>query len=275
MLLRNGLSSNCIPLTLLGFQWQNFARDERVMEQSNSGGFTSLSAYPTGYSPHRSLIPPRKAGNITSLRLLEVSMTTTGAMLRGYPISGAASFSIVTNTPAGELIVSGSGTTSLNISTNTPLLTASIGGAGTAGLSITTNAPILGALADGAGLATMAFDAFAEILPENDESPLRSGVASFAFSASLIPYAIGSMSGSTLDDTVLTGDSIATAVWSAVAEAGYTYAQVLRILASQAAGAATDLAGASPQFTGLDGTTVRIDGAMSGGTRTINALNGD
>jgi len=30
-----------------------------------------------------------------------------------------------------------------------------------------------------------------------------------------------------------------------------------------------------PQFTGLDGTTLRIDGAYNAGTRTIDALNGD
>ena len=41
------------------------------------------------------------------------------------------------------------------------------------------------------------------------------------------------------------------------------------------AGAATGLEGANPQFTGLDGATVRIDGTYSAGTRTIDALDGD
>lgn len=43
---------------------------------------------------------------------------------------------------------------------------------------------------------------------------------------------------------------------------------------SLAAGSATGLEGSNPQFTGLDGTTVRIDGTYSAGTRTIDALNG-
>lgn len=63
--------------------------------------------------------------------------------------------------------------------------------------------------------------------------------------------------------------------WTEVIEAGYTAAEILRILAAHAAGAATGLEGANPQFTGLDGTTVRIDGTYSAGTRSIDALNGD
>ena len=43
----------------------------------------------------------------------------------------------------------------------------------------------------------------------------------------------------------------------------------------QAAGSATGLENGNPQFTGLDGVTVRIDGAYSAGTRTIDSLNGD
>lgn len=62
--------------------------------------------------------------------------------------------------------------------------------------------------------------------------------------------------------------------WTEVIEAGYTAAEILRILAAHAAGAATGLEGANPQFTGLDGSTVRIDGTYSAGTRTIDALDG-
>ena len=44
---------------------------------------------------------------------------------------------------------------------------------------------------------------------------------------------------------------------------------------TRGAGAATGLEGANPQFTGLDGSTIRIDGTYSAGTRTIDALDGD
>ena len=50
--------------------------------------------------------------------------------------------------------------------------------------------------------------------------------------------------------------------------------EILRIIAAQAAGAATGLEGTNPQFTGLDGTTIRIDGTYSGGTRSIDSLDG-
>lgn len=62
--------------------------------------------------------------------------------------------------------------------------------------------------------------------------------------------------------------------WTEVIEAGYTAAEILRILAAHAAGSATGLEGANPQFTGLDGATVRIDGTYSAGTRTIDSLDG-
>lgn len=63
--------------------------------------------------------------------------------------------------------------------------------------------------------------------------------------------------------------------WTEVIESGFTAAQILRILAAHAAGAATGLEGSNPQFIGLDGSTVRIDGTYSAGTRSIDALDGD
>ena len=90
----------------------------------------------------------------------------------------------------------------------------------------------------------------------------------------LTPYAVGSMTGTT-EDTGLTPAGIANSVWGKVIEAGFSADQILRILAAQAAGTATGLEGANPQFIGLDGTTVRIDGGYAAGTRTIDALNGD
>lgn len=63
--------------------------------------------------------------------------------------------------------------------------------------------------------------------------------------------------------------------WTEVIESGFTAAQILRILAAHAAGAATGLEGSNPQFIGLDGITVRIDGSYSAGTRSIDALDGD
>ncbi len=86
---------------------------------------------------------------------------------------------------------------------------------------------------------------------------------------------IGAMSA----DLVVTGTGLTTgnvgqAVWNRIVEAGFTAEEILRIIAAQAAGAATGLEGTNPQFTGLDGTTIRIDGTYSGGTRSIDNLDG-
>ena len=55
----------------------------------------------------------------------------------------------------------------------------------------------------------------------------------------------------------------------------YGHEEVIRILAAQAAGSATGLENGNPQFIGLDGVTLRIDGSYAAGTRTIDALNGE
>jgi hypothetical protein len=59
--------------------------------------------------------------------------------------------------------------------------------------------------------------------------------------------------------------------WTEVIESGYTAAEILRLLAAYAAGSATGLNG-SASFIGLDGTTTRIEGTISGATRTITGL---
>ena len=73
----------------------------------------------------------------------------------------------------------------------------------------------------------------------------------------------------------LTPEGIRDAVWARIVEAGFTAEQILRLLAAHAAGAATGLEGADMRYTGLDGTTTRIDGNYSGGTRTIDSLDAD
>jgi len=88
--------------------------------------------------------------------------------------------------------------------------------------------------------------------------------------------ATGALASSiTVSGDLLTSTNVGAAVWRTMIEAGYTAEQILRIIAAQAAGAATGLEGANPQFTGLDGTTLRIDGTYSAGTRTIDSLDGE
>jgi len=92
----------------------------------------------------------------------------------------------------------------------------------------------------------------------------------------LTPTAVGELDA----DLVVTGTGLTTAnvgqaVWARVIEAGFTAEQVLRILAAVNAGAATGLESGSPSFTGIDGSTERVAGTYSGGTRTIDTLDGE
>ncbi len=142
-------------------------------------------------------------------------------------------------------------------------------------------------IASGIGLAIIAIAAFADV------SGVLNGVGEASFdvsgnadigaigwlsgsgtaeiSGSVDPHAIGHITGSTEDVSVLTPESVASAVWSTVIEAGYSAEDIVRLLAAYAAGDATGLDGTA-EFTGLDGVTVRIEGAVSGATRTITAL---
>ena len=83
--------------------------------------------------------------------------------------------------------------------------------------SITANSPLLGAEAALVGDATIQFTVTGGILPEDDTSPIRTGTTSFTVSGSLVPYAIGSMIGTTDVATELTTDSIVNALWNAIA----------------------------------------------------------
>jgi hypothetical protein len=134
---------------------------------------------------------PQKAG-VISARMYDISITTTGTGLRGLPATGTATFTIDTNTPAGELIVSGIGSALFEFTTNTPLLTASLLAVGSTTFALTTNTPTIGAEAN------------------------LTASASFAFTGGLTAYGVGHMVGNALPYTELSPQSLANAVWSVI-----------------------------------------------------------
>lgn len=203
---------------------------------------------PLGYLDGGSWVLPQKAGNLSSHNEADFSFTTTGLAVGGITTNATTSFTF-TAEATGSLIASGEGSTTFTITTNTPALTASLNAVGSADFTISTNTPILGAIAS------------------------LIGEANFTITGTLTPYAIGIMEGTT-EEAGLTNAGIANSVWGKVIEAGYSADEMLRILTAFAAGSATGLEGANPQFTGIDGATLRIDGTYSAGTRTIDALNG-
>lgn len=263
------ISNNAYPVVSLG----NYCRTGMMRNLTAGEGITSNAVgVPMGYAG-RSWIMPQTAGMLSGQT--SASLGADGTMLRGFPIEGSADLSVTVNTPSGELIVSGNGTATFSIACDPLLLTASLNGTGSSTLTVAGSTSTLGAEASIEGTALVSVTiANATILPLDDDSPLRTGTATLTLTGTLVPYAIGSMSGTT-EEAGLTPNGISNAVWGKVIESGFSADQIMRLLASFAAGSATGLEGANPRFTGLDGVTLRIDGTYAAGTRTIDALNVD
>lgn len=177
--------------------------------------FSAKAATPDGHLSGSAWVLPKTAGGMSSRNFAVATFGAGGEGVGGITTTGVSEFAITTNTPDGQLISSGSGSASWSITTNNPLLTASLQAIGSTSFAIATNTPLLGAIASGSGSASASFSMSATILPTNDASPLRTASASFAITGSLTPYAIGSMSGSTVDNSVLTVDAIAAGVLAA------------------------------------------------------------
>jgi hypothetical protein len=181
---------------------------------TGEGISSKLAGVPDGNLAPSAWILPYTGGRMSS-RAASLAVDALGQGIMGMPGTGSASFSIVFADADGQLIVSGSGSAGMVFSTNTPLLTASINGIGSASFTITGEQSILGALADLVGTTSFSFSTTADILPEDDDSPLRTASAVFSFGGSLTSYAIGHMEGTTDVQTELTADGIASALWNA------------------------------------------------------------
>jgi hypothetical protein len=204
MLLGNRSVFHKLPIRFLAgtaFQAQNVCRFNQPGMRRNrfyqGGATTALKTYslPAGtYAPSgaqkagSAYVLPQRAGAIASYNDAVVGISLSGLAYGGITTDGNIIFSIVTNTPEGQLISSGSGSASFVIDSNTPLLTASLNGAGTALFTISNGATNLTALGFG------------------------TGSSNFAITALVTPGAIGSMSGTTVDNTTLTTASLIAAM---------------------------------------------------------------
>lgn len=203
--------------------------------------FWKYDSVPSGMYAGTAFFVPQKAGSIRGRESISLDanglavggITTTGtaqltmdfSVAQVYPLddspparTASGSFSINFSSATGQLISSGSGSALMQFTLSDALLTASIGGIGSANFIISTNSPLLGAITQGSGSSTILISTNTAIVyPLNDTSPIRTASGSMNFSGSLSPYAIGSMQGNTESTTVLTPDSIASAVWNALA----------------------------------------------------------
>lgn len=158
-----------------------------------SGNTTALRLYsvPSGNAAGKTWLLPQKSGEISSRNDCVMTLTAAGSGVGGITSTGTAGLTILAD-GVGSLITSGAGSASVTFTVD-GFLTASLQAAGAASFSLVTNTPELGALAGLVGSSTM------------------------SFAGSLTPYAIGSMSGSTVDSSVLTIDAIAAGVLAAAA----------------------------------------------------------
>lgn len=215
--------------------------------RSTQLNFGTLSAIPQGNRHPAAWLMPQQAGGMASHNRCDVTINASGSGALGRNMEAAATITI--NASAiGGLIAGGVGSASISITASGDIV-ATIGTTGSATVSIIGSADI-GALGWLAGESEISLD------------------------GALVAYAIGHMTGTTAE-AGLTTAGIANQVWAKVIEAGFSAEQILRLLAAHAAGSATGLEGSNPQFTGLDGSTVRIDGSYAAGTRTIDNLNGE
>lgn len=232
----------------LGTLWR---RGDRLNQHAGQGLEDKKAGVPNGHLAPSSWVLPMKSGGMSAYVGTSIGLQAADLLMAaGRNLEGSASITITLADAPLQLIVSASGTATFVLSVDATLAGA-LSASGTATMELSVPTALLGAVVDGVGVAELALSAAGTVT------------------------ALGHMAGTTEVTDELSPAALAAAVGARIVEAGYTQDQILRLLAAHAAGAATGLEGGNPQFVGLDGSTVRIDGTYSAGTRTIDALNGD
>jgi hypothetical protein len=188
MLIGNGRLIDKLPMSFLGRDGLNNLQPGVAVSSTLADSFGALAAMPDGYYQPQGWMLPRKAGAMASRNTTEFSLALTGLAVGGITTDATATIAFAFASAAGQLISSGSGAAAMTFAAANALLTASLNGVGSAAFTVATNTPTLGAEASGAG------------------------AASFAITSTLSPYAIGSMSGSTVDAGTLTTASLIAAM---------------------------------------------------------------
>lgn len=213
------------------------------------GGLPALTAIPDGYAPGRGAwVIPIRAGRMSSFAQSGASLTGFVMMAAGRNIDGSTSILINAPNAALQLIVSASGLATLAL-TGTGALAGALAASGSAAFSFVASPALLGAIA---GLTA---------------------TAGVTLSQTAVLTAIGRLAGDILPYTELSPQALADAVWGRIIESTHSAEAILRLLAAVAAGDATGLS-TNPSFTGINGSTTRVAGTISGGTRTITTRNG-
>ena len=244
-----------------------------LARRNQAAAFGELAGVPDGVNHPTSWLMPLQAGRI-SARSNDITFSTSAAGTLGLPASGSTSITFTVPNADLQLVVSASGSTSITFSTSADLAGA-LAAVGNADISFTVPNATLGAIINAEGNAPI------------------------TWSLSATPRAIGVLSGDITPFTELSPQSLADAVWSALAnaytasgtmgellnsagsaadpllgtvEGTLTLRDVQRILLAVAAGNATGLEGSTMVFKSQDGATDRVAATYSSGARTVTTV---
>jgi len=232
-------------------------------------GETNKSAWNNGYAGQYAWHQAPKPGGIGATNTARGTASATATISQGI-----------------NLVASAEGIASITAALSSVVgLTASAAGVGAATGALVGTVNLVGTAA-GAASVTGALKVLAGLV----------GAAAGSGSASADLKGKLWMSGEITPYTELSPESLAAAVWNAVAasfndvgtmgeklndagsasnpwteviESGYTAAEILRLLAAVAQGDASGLEGSAPVFKSIDGNTDRITATYASGTRTI------
>lgn len=253
-----GVSNNAYPAA----RHMNTAMTSRMRNLTTSDGITTaLAGVPDGARDQASWLMPRTAGALASRNLLAGVGAHAGSMAGG--VNGTATLAgsgDLTGTAA--LIVSlvaaltGSGTMSA-AAVGYLNLAASLAGAGDVSAAMRAIGQAAAALSgSGAATATIrATGALAAAIVVTGDALTSANVGAAVWSAPTTANDIAGTMGEKLNDAGSAGNP-----WATVIESGLTAEQVLRIIAAAVAGESSGAPDGPIEFTGLDGSTVRLTG---------------
>lgn len=261
----------------LGVSRFGFNKSSMARGPFNAPDWDPKSGIPDGYRPPYTWALPQTAGGLSARKNLAGVGAFVAAIAGGK--NGEATLSGSGNLNAtGALIVSlvaaltGSGTISNADAVAYLQLAATLAGAGDLDGALSALAHASAALSgvgDADATATASGALAASIIVTGDVLN-SANVAASVWGA----LAVGNNGAGTMGEKLNDAGS-ASNPWTEVIESGYTAAQILRLIAAAIQGDATGLESGTPTFKGLDGTTDRIVGTYSAGTRTVTTREPD
>ena len=190
-----------LPLRQIGGSPGTFramwSRGDRMNQSVGQGISSKTAGIPYGHLGPSSWVLPYNPGAMSSFTQCVVTVTPgTLNLAAGRNLSGSTTVTVTVDPAAGQLIVSASGSTSITFNLSAQLAGA-LSAVGSTAITVTVNNPTLGAIVDAVG-ATLV-----------------------QITTSATPRATGNMVGNITPFTELSPQSLAAAVWNAIA-AEYT-----------------------------------------------------